>query len=307
MKKVLSILMIFAILLMCVACSSGSSTGEQPAQSSDTQESVEQPAEEEKPKELAYTIENEIIVDNEYCALTVLSGEVKKSGAPEFKLQMENKTADKTLMFSIDNVSVNGWMMDPFFASSVAPGKKSNDTLSFTGDDFKACGLTSADEISFDLRVYDSDDWMADNYVEDSFVIYPTGLTAEEVVIPERRAGANEMVIEDNDAFTFIILDTDPDNFWGYTLNAYLENKTDNTIMFSWDDVSVNGFMVDPFWATSVAPGSRKISEVNFSDSKLEENGIETVEDVEFGLRVYNYEDWLTDDIFKGTFTYNPE
>lgn len=307
MRKILALTLALAMLLSFAGCSSGSSGSDQPASSIDPQTVAEQPKADDTPKEANYTIENEVVVDNEYCALTILNAEVKKSGTPEFKVMMENKTADKTLMFSLDNVSVNGWMLEPLFISSVAPGKKANDTLSFSSDSFKECGLTSADRIAFDLRVYDSDDWLADAFVEDSFVIYPTGLTEDDVVVPQRRSGDNEMVIADNDEFAFILLDVDENNFWGYTINAYLENKTDHIVMFSWDDVSVNGYMIDPFWATSVVPGSRKISGINFSDSSFEENNIETVDEVEFSLRVHNYDDWTADNIFEGVCTYNPK
>lgn len=307
MKKIFAIVLTLALLFSLAGCSSGSG-GDQPAQTADPQQSAEQPAEStEKPEEVSYTIDNEVIVDNEYCSLTVVSGEAKKSGAPEFKLLLENKTTDKTLMFSIDNVSVNGWEIEPFFATSVAAGKKANDTLSIPKDQFQECGLTYADKIQFDLRVYDNDDWLADEFVEDTFVIYPTGRTEDEIVIPARRTTPNEVVIEDNDQFAFVLLDVDEGNFWGYTVNAYVENKTDHTVMFSWDDVSVNGFMIDPFWATSVAPGSRTVSGISFSESDFEENNIDSVDEIEFELRVYYYDDWLSSDIFKDTFTYSPQ
>ena len=87
----------------------------------------------------------------------------------------------------------------------------------------------------------------------------------------------------------------------------YCDTYSGNTsMMFSWDDVSVNGYMVDPFWATSVPAGCKKITTISFSSSKFEENGIEKVEEIEFELRVYDNDNWMAKDFVKDTFTYKP-
>ena len=61
--------------------------------------------------------------------------------------------------------------------------------------------------------------------------------------------------------------------------------------------------MIDPFWARSVSPGCRLRSDISFSSSKLEENHIETVEEIEFKLKVYDSENWLGKDRFEKVFT----
>ena len=103
-----------------------------------------------------------------------------------------------------------------------------------------------------------------------------------------------------------MILDTAEDSIWGYTLNCYLENRTDKTLMFSWSDVSVNGFMVDPFWAEEVAPGKRCYDGISFSKSGFEQNGITKVEEIEYTLRIYDSSDWKADDVYKETLKYKP-
>ena len=239
--------------------------------------------------------------------MTLVSGAAKKNGGAEFKFTLENKTADKEMMFSMDDTAVNGWVLSSLFVETVSAGKKANETLSFSASDMNDCGLTSVDKLEFHLRVYDNNDWMADNFVKDTFTVYPTGLTDAEVVSPERWKGKDEMLVVDDGNCTFVILGTYNDNIWGYTVAAYIENKTvDKSMMFSWDDVSVNGYMVDPFWATSVPAGCKKITTISFSSSKFEENGIEKVEEIEFELRVYDNDNWMAKDFVKDTFTYKP-
>lgn len=254
----------------------------------------------------SYTISDEVIVDDENCAFTIVKAEDDSLWGFTLKALCENKTADKNLMFSIDDVSVNGYMSDPVWAAEVAAGKKSNNDITFLTSSFDTIGITSADEITFTLNIYDSDDWMADHLVAETFTIYPTGLTRDQIVVPERRTAAGEQVILDDGNTTFIILGTEEDNIWGYTVLGYLENKTDKPLMFTWDDVSVNGFMIDPLWASEVAPGMRSYAEISFMDSEFEDNGITDVEEIEFLLRISDADDWMADNLYENVHTYNP-
>lgn len=122
----------------------------------------------------------------------------------------------------------------------------------------------------------------------------------------ETAASFEEIILADTEHCTFKITSIDADNIWGYTLNVYLENKTEKELMFSLDDVAVNGFMCDPFWASTVAPGMKANEEISFSDSDFEKNGIEDVTDITFTLQVYDANDWTADDLLEETFTINP-
>lgn len=115
-----------------------------------------------------------------------------------------------------------------------------------------------------------------------------------------------EITLVDNDHLTMKITGVDTDSIWGYTLKIYLENKTDLKLMFSMDDVSVNGFMCDPYWAETVAPGMKSNTTISWFESVFQENGIKTVEEIRFTLRVYDNTDWMADDILNQKFTVNP-
>ena len=254
----------------------------------------------------AYTIADEVIVDDENCAFIIKKAEDDPIWGFTLKAYCENKTSDKTLMFSIDGVSVNGYMADPFWAEILEPGKKSNDDITFSTSDFEKIGIAAADEIIFSLRVYDSDDWSADDLVNDVFTIYPTGLSADAVVYPERRTTAAEQVLFDNDEYSFIILDQEDDSFWGYTLDCFIENKTDKTLVFSWNNVCVNGYMIDPYWATEITPGMKAYSGVSFSSSDFEEVGITAADEIIFTFRIYETDNWFADDLLNDVYTIYP-
>ena len=123
---------------------------------------------------------------------------------------------------------------------------------------------------------------------------------------PSQTPEFSPLTLVDNDQITVKITGIDADGFLGYTLKVFLENKTDKELMFSTDDVSVNGFMCDPFWASSVAAGKKANEEISFSEGDFEKNGITAVEEIVFTLSVYDSNDILADDLLEQTFTFKP-
>ena len=132
-----------------------------------------------------------------------------------------------------------------------------------------------------------------------------SNITVEEKTKEDEQASEEstfeEIVVCDNEYLTFKITGIDPDNMWGYTLEVFIENKTDKDIMISLDGVSVNGYMCDPFWGTDVYAGKKANSEISWSDTQLEENKIENIEDIDFTLHVTDNNTW--DTIYENQYT----
>ena len=259
-----------------------------------------------KSPEAQYTLADEVIVDNDFCKFTISKAEKTSLGGFRFKVLCENKTTDKTLMFSADDTSINGYTISALFAEKVAPGKKSNEEMSFSVTAMQEAGITSADEVVFSLRVYNYDNWREDDIVQETYTVYPTGMTADQIVYAERRKVEGEQVVLDNDQVTFIILETSKGITGSYIMKCYLENKTDKSLMFTWKDTSVNGFMMDPFWATTVPSGKREYSDISFSNSDLEKNDIKSIEEIEYTLHIYDSAHWMTGDVVNEQFVYKP-
>ena len=108
----------------------------------------------------------------------------------------------------------------------------------------------------------------------------------------------------DTDEIYFVVTGVLQDisgNVVGFT--TYMENKTDRTLMFSWTNTSVNGYMVDNWLAEEVAPGKKATADAFFVSEDMEDNNIESVDTAEYTLWVYDAENWGEDDVYKETFT----
>lgn len=245
-----------------------------------------------------------VAIDNEECSIKITAIDHDNFWGYTLKALLENKSEDKTYMFSVSDASVNGVQSDPFFAAEVTAGKKANEEISFSTDELEKNGVGEFTDIELTFRIYDSEDWFADDVAKETIHIYPYG--EDKAVKFVREAQASDNVIIDNEYVTVIVTGYENDDIWGYSVQLFLLNKTDKNIMFSIDNASVNGFMADPFYACSVSAGNCAFSSASWSDTTLEENGITEIEELEFVFRAYDDDDWFADDFANETITLNP-
>ena len=307
LKKTLCLLLAVAVLMAFAAC--GTPSEERPVATN--KETVPATQEKEEPAQKVegeapapeITLTEQVLVDDENCVVKIIGVEDDSIWGYTLKVYLENKT-DLELMFSVDGVSVNGFMCDPFWGSSVTAGMKSNEEISFSTESFERNGITAPTDIQFKLRVSDYNDWMADPLVEQEFVVYPMG--EEAVQVYERVDQPEDIVLFDNEYCKMIVTGFEQDDIWGYSMNVHLENKTDKEMMFSADGVAVNGFMCDPFWGESVMPGKRSNTSITWSKESFEENCITEVEEIVLPIRVSDYSDWMEEPYVEDSFTVNP-
>ena len=172
MKRLFVILL---TVLFLVGCGSSSSSEEKPA-SNDTKEEAaeeakEEPAEEESKKEEPKEFTQELFSDDN-CSMTVTGFDPDDMFGFAVKVNLENYS-DLNLMFAAEDVSVNGYMIDPFWAAEVAAGKKSKESITFFSSDLEENEIEKVEEIEMKIRVYDNDDWTADPLIEEVFTINP--------------------------------------------------------------------------------------------------------------------------------------
>ena len=317
MKKAVVLGLLCSSLLSMTACGENGSTAELPSVSSDAESEQQETYEETEMERSAQEITSDdantesiqfepvTVADNEACSIIIREIEEDSIWGYTLKTLLENRSADKTYMFSVQSASVNGVEADPLFAREVAAGMKANEEISFTGDKLTENGITQYTDIALSFRVYDNDDWMADPVYEDTIHVYPYGQEKAEKYVREMQP--SDIMIAENEYASVAVTGYTEDPVWGYTVNLFLVNKTpDHAIMFSVDDASVNGYMIDPFFATTVNPGNCAFREMSFSDSALEENSITNIDEIAFSLRAYDADQFGAEDYMKESVILHP-
>lgn len=318
MKKLLALILAILMLLSVVACDVETSTDDDDKNSSGNQtdddtdgnnqnnnnntESGDQSNNNENNNEITFS--EIVVVDNAECVIKVTGIDRDNMWGYTLKVYLENKSSEKTYMFSVENAAINGVQCDPFFAAEVAAGKKANEEINFDEDEFEENGIKDYTDIELTFRVYDTNDWMADDVAVETVRIYPYG--EDKAVKYIRTPQANDNVVVDNEYVTVVVTGYEYNEILGYTVKLFLLNKTEKNIMFNVEDAAVNGYMADPFFAKSVCAGKCAFSSISWSDTDLEENGITEIEEIEFNLQAYDYDSWSEDYFVDQTITLNP-
>lgn len=114
---------------------------------SDTQTEAKNNADENK---------NIVVFNNNGIKLTYKG--FRNDTMPEFVFLLENDS-DKTYMVSTENVSVNDYMISTTLLEKIAPGKKSNTTMTMFSSDLKDNNITKIEKLEFKLRCTNDDDY----------------------------------------------------------------------------------------------------------------------------------------------------
>lgn len=113
-------------------------------------------------------------------------------------------------------------------------------------------------------------------------------------------------VLVDRDDLFFAIKEVRSDTTLGYTWKVYIENRTDKNLMFSFEKVSVNGIMCDPFWAEVITGGRKGNCDITWMRDAFDSRSIGDVYEVNFTLNVYNDDDYTEAPLMRDPFTVFP-
>lgn len=227
-----------------------------------------------------------VLADNDECLMRVVAYD-ETSRSFTLKAQCENRSTEKTYTFSITDSAVDGLLEYSSGYAEVPPGKKANMNITFYG--LKDDGISFPSDILLLYKVSDSDDWFADYAAEGEVHVYPKG--EENRSVYSRPPAAGDRILVEKDGVKVTMTQSIMDG--SMELKLFLENDTDMEVMFSIDNASVNGYVLDPYWAESLLPHTAAYTSATWSQRRLEENLIFGVEDIEFTLKVYDYDDWF--------------
>ena len=239
-----------------------------------------------------------VLASTDACVVTATGFEPDGLWGPTFTILVENKS-EKPLMLVAEDVTLNGFMCDPFWMCEVPAGKKANSEMSWSDTALAACGINYLDIVEFTLRAYDVNDYGApaalleavEIQMEHSAPLPPVGEVAYANPYPKQ-------TLVDNGLFLIALDNYNPDDGWAATLALYIENRSDKTLNFTMDDAVVNGFMCSPYWSCEVAPGKKAISAASWTLDLLHKSGVNYLDTLACRLRAYDADDWTADDLY---------
>lgn len=225
------------------------------------------------------TIESAVLVDKDGVVVTAKEMVYDSIWGPGIKVLVENNSQDN-IAVQCDSIIVNDYMMTNMFSCSVAAGKKANDTIYFTSSDIEAAGITTIADVAIVFTVLDSDS-------------YKTLFDTEEIEIKTSAYGAVDQLKADDgielinqDGIRIIGKYVTEDSIWGAGVVLFIENNSGENVIVQCDNMSINGFMITPFFSCTVNDGRMALDDITIMSSDLKENDIEAVEDIELVFNI---------------------
>ena len=232
------------------------------------------------------TIPETVLFDQDGIKITATALVFDDWYGPEIQFLAENNT-DSTYTMQVRNVSVNGAMASTICSCEVAPGKKINDTISFDETELETMGIDIMRQIEFNVIIYDPDSYDT-LYYTDTILLQTSA--AQNV---EQTFDDSGFVALDESGIRFIVRGVNQEgSTWGTDVGVYIENNSDKDVTILVNSVSVNGYMLDPYFSCDVAAGKVAYSAISFDDDTLTANGISSLENMEFSVGIYNYSSW---------------
>lgn len=253
----------------------------------------------EQPEATEATISETVLVDEAGVKITATKLELKGFMGPEIKLLIENNSG-KDLTFQCGYACVNGYMIETMMSVDVVSGKKATDDLTLEASSLEAAGIDSIADIEVAFHIFKTDDW--DTYLDTAAIQLRTSIAD---TFEYTYDDSGHLAYEGNDVKIVVKGLAEDASIFGPSIVVYIENDGDKDITVQVRDVSVNGFMTDSIFSCDIVPGKRAVDTITFSESDLEENGIDTIEDVELSFHIFDSNDWDTivdTDVVKITF-----
>lgn len=235
----------------------------------------------------AVTIDEQVLIDQDNIVVTAKEYVEDSIWGDGIKLLLENHS-DKDVTVGCNALIVNDYMITDLFVSEIAAGKKENETLYLSSTQLKAAGIENVGKIEIYFHVYDSATY------EDIFDTECVTIQTSEYANIDTTPNDAGTELYNEGGIRIVGKTVDENSFWGTAILLYCENNSGKNVGISVDDMSINGFMMNPLFSTTVYDGKKSIDDITVFSSELEENEIEAIEEVELKFHIYDAESYDT-------------
>lgn len=233
-------------------------------------------------------IEEQVLLEQDGVKITLKELDADGFMGPELKLLIENNS-DQNLTVQTHDTSVNGIMVETLFSCEVAAGKSANEGIAFMSSDLDEAQINVLQNFEFGFHIINTESW--DTVFDSEVITVSTNLDGSE----EQVVDDSGVLLLDQDNVKITVKEVDDKNsFWGADIYIYVENNTDKSISVQASSVSIDGFMVEPYFSCEVAAGKKSYDTITFMEEELKENNIESIDNMEVSFSVSDAESYET-------------
>lgn len=264
MKRFLALFMAILTLAMLCACST------KEAEKTQAESSSSETVEDEENNSQVYE-KTGVLYSNDDLSLTLRKAEIDSLSDYNWSVTLANMS-DDNLIFTVDNVYVNNILFDPCWVVKVGIGDSVDENIIWSSPEMEARGITEVTRVDFTLRVVTDG---GKEILNIDLTNYPSGQSAD--FTRSRSAQTTDITVLDNASYCALVVGDDPNNRWGFALELYLENNTEQTVVFTAENVLVNGEESDPMWRCELPEGKRAYSELVWFEGDFEGEAVNTI------------------------------
>jgi hypothetical protein len=256
-------------------------------ESSDEETTNDVTEEAEAPSDAAVTIEKQVLVNQNNIVITADEYTTDAVWGDGIKLLIENNS-DKNVTVGTKAIIVNNYMITDIFISEVAAGKKSNETMFLSSTSLEAAGIDSVGQIEIYFNVYETASY------EDILNTDVVTIQTSEYANMDTTLNDAGMELYNEGGIRIVGKTVDENSFWGSAILLYMENTSGTNAAIECENMSINGFMMSPYFSCNVYDGKKAINEITIMSSDLEANGIESIDEVELQFNIYEADTFET-------------
>lgn len=225
---------------------------------------------------------SQVVYDKNNIKVTAEEMTYEEYYGPTISLLVENNSS-KNINVSAKDTTVNNIVFNTYFYVDINAGKKSYEDMYFYESDLKTCGIDKIGTIEFVLEIDEQETY---DDIDKSGVI---SLVLDNSVSLAPAPKGDKIYSKNGVTVYSEACKDEDDDYYDYVTRFFVVNESDKYVTVSCQDVSVNGFMVDPYCSVSVPAGKMAYQNMYFYISDLEDNKIKNIEEVEFIFNVYDY------------------
>ena len=240
-----------------------------------------------KDTQMKVSIEEQVVLDRDGIVVTAKEYVSDSIWGEGIKFLIENNT-DKTVTVGCNALIVNNYMISDLFVGEVAPGKKANEVMYLSSSELKAAGIDTVGQVEIYFHVYDSETY------KDIFDSDCVTIKTSEFANMDTKVNDEGTELYHSNGIRIVGKTVNEDSFWGTAILLYCENTSGKNVGISVEEMSINGFMINPIFSTTVYNEKRVFDEITIFSSDMEENGITAIEEVELKFHIYDADTYRT-------------